>query len=58
MFEWWSDLPPILRYGSALLLIAISTVLWFCGRFWPWGWAAGIALLMFAGPSDSEKKGY
>lgn len=36
MFEWWSDLPPIVRYGVALLLLAISTVLWFCGNFWPW----------------------
>lgn len=58
MFEWWLDLPPVLRYGVALLLIAISTGLWFCGRFWPWGWAVGTALLFFAGPSDSEKKGY
>ncbi|MAG94704.1 MAG: hypothetical protein CMJ48_13305 [Planctomycetaceae bacterium] len=54
----WSDLPPIFRYGIAVLFLLISTVLWFCGWFWPWGWGIGFVLLAFAGPSDSEKKGY
>lgn len=57
-FEWWTDLPAWLRFGVALALLALSTVLWFTGRFWPWGWAAGGVLLLFSGPSDSEKKGY
>ena len=58
MLEWWSGLPALLRYGVAVLFLLISTVLWFLGRFWPWGWAIGIVLLLLSGPSDSEKKGY
>jgi hypothetical protein len=58
MFEWWADLPPLVRYGVSLGLILVSTVLWFCGWFWPWGWGVGAILLLFSGPSDSEKKGY
>ena len=58
MFDWWIDLPPWLRYGVAVAFLAVSTVLWFVGYFWPWGWVVGLVLLMFAGPSDSEKKGY
>jgi hypothetical protein len=59
MLDWWSEQSPWLRYGVALLLIAISTILFFfADRFWPWGWAMGLILLCFAGPSDSEKKGY
>ncbi len=45
MFEWFSDLSPALRYGVSFLLIGISTVLYFSGVFWPWGWAAGLVLL-------------
>ena len=58
-FSFWSDLPPLLRYGVALVLIGISTGLYFLAdRIWPWGWVSGIILLLLAGPSDSEKKGY
>jgi len=57
--QWWYGLPLWLRLGIALLLILISTLLWFCAdRFWPWGWAMGVILLLFSGPSSSEKKGY
>ena len=55
-FGWWADLPAWLRYGVALLFLAISTALWFAGRLWPWGWVAGIVLLPMAGPSNAEKK--
>lgn len=59
MIGWWSDQSPWLRYGVALLLMGISTALFFLAdRFWPWGWGFGAVLLLFAGPSDSEKKGY
>ena len=58
MFDWWTDLPWWLRYGVAVTFLLISTVLYFAGWFWPWGWAVGIVLLMFGGRSDSEKKGY
>lgn len=57
-FGWWSDLPTWLRYGTAIVFLLISTVLWFGGSFWPWGWVVGIVLLLMAGPSKAEKKGY
>jgi hypothetical protein len=55
---WWADQSAWLRYGVALLLIALSTVLFFAGRIWIWGWVVGVVLLLFSGPSSSEKKGY
>lgn len=58
LFGWWSGLSPVIRYGVALALLAISTVLYLAGTLWPWGWAVGAVLLLFAGPSDSEKRGY
>ena len=57
-FESWSGLPRWLRVGMALIFLAVSTVLFFRDRFWPYGWAIGGILLIFSGPSDSEKKGY
>lgn len=57
-FSWWAGQSPWLRYGIAILLIAVSTAIYFAGDIWPWGWIAGIILLMFSGPSSSEKKGY
>lgn len=44
-FEWWVGLSPWVRYGVSLFFLAISTVIWLCGYFWPWGWAVGGALL-------------
>ena len=58
IFGWWAGLPAWLRYGTAVAFLGISTALWFGGRFWPWGWAVGVILLLAAGPSDAEKKGY
>ncbi len=58
LFSWWGEQSPWLRYGVALLFLVISTLLYFGGVFWPWGWGIGLVLLLFAGPSDSEKKGY
>jgi hypothetical protein len=57
-FNWWAEQSPWLRYGVALILIAISTIILLAGRIWIWGWVAGVILLLFAGPSSSEKKGY
>ena len=42
----------------ALVFLGLSTVLWLADRFWPWGWAIGIALLIFSFPSKAERKGY
>ncbi|MEX2215070.1 MAG: hypothetical protein WD768_13125 [Phycisphaeraceae bacterium] len=59
MFQWWLDLPWWLRYGVALGLLLISTLLFFfANTVWPWGWVAGGVLLVFSSPSDSEKNGY
>jgi hypothetical protein len=44
--------------GLALVLLLISTILWFCGYFWPWGWVVGGVLLLLSFPSDAQKKGY
>jgi hypothetical protein len=58
LFEWWAGLPAVFRFGVAILFLLISTVLFFAGRIWPWGWAIGIVLLIFSFPSGPEKKGY
>lgn len=58
LFEWWADLPWQLRVGVACLFLLASTVLWLADWFWPWGWAAGLVLLVFSFPSKSERKGY
>jgi hypothetical protein len=58
LFESYASLPWWLRYGVALLFIAISTILFFAGRFWPWGWGVRLVFLIFAGKSSSEKNGY
>ncbi len=58
VIEWWAGLPMWLRVGVALLFLGLSTVLWFLGRFWPWGWAVGGILLLMSGKSSSEKSGY
>jgi hypothetical protein len=57
-FEWWAGLNTFLKLAVAILLLGVSTAFWFAGRFWPWGWAAGIVLLLFSGPNDAQKKGY
>ena len=59
LLEWWGGLHPGWRFGVAIFFLALSTVIFFgFDRFWPWGWAVGGLLLLFSGPSDSEKKGY
>jgi hypothetical protein len=58
MFSWYTGLPWKLRMAVALTFLLISTVLFFSGYFWPWGWAVGVILLLFSFPNDAEKKGY
>ena len=58
IFTWWAGQSAWLRFGVAFLLIAVSTILYFAGRIWIWGWVVGGIMLLFAGPSSSEKKGY
>jgi hypothetical protein len=58
VFEWCGGLPWQLRVSVALLFLLASTILWFTGYFWPWGWAVGGILLILSFPSRTEKKGY
>lgn len=58
MFDWYSGLPWILRLAVALGFLLVSTVLWFMGIFWAWGWGIGAVLLCFSFPNDAESKGY
>ena len=58
LWEWFGSIPWWVRLSISGVLILISTVLYFSGTFWPWGWAVGFVLLCLGGPSDSEKKGY
>lgn len=58
MIDLWTGLNWKLRLGIALLFLLISTVAFFAGYFWPWGWAVGGVLLMFSFPNDAEKRGY
>lgn len=58
MLDWWTGLPWKLRLGVACFFLLISTVLFFAGTFWPWGWAVGAVLLIFSFPNDAEKRGY
>jgi hypothetical protein len=58
MFEWWAGLNTWLKVGVAVFFLLISTVLWFMGYFFPWGWAVGVILLIFSFPSQSQRRGY
>jgi hypothetical protein len=58
MFDWWFGLAWWWRMAVALGFLLLSTILFFAGYFWPWGWAVGAALLLFSFPNDSEKRGY
>jgi len=50
MMDWWLGLPKGLKYGMALLVLALSAAIFFLAdRFWPWGWGVGLVLLFFAG---------
>jgi hypothetical protein len=59
MIGWWSGLSPWVRYGLAIFFLLLSTVMFFAfDWFWPWGWGVGAVLLLVAGRSAAEKKGY
>ena len=58
LFTWWAGQNPWLRYGFAILLILISTLLLLAGRIWIWGWVAGVIMLLAGGRTSSEKNGY
>ena len=58
LIEWWAGLNWKIRIGIPIILLIISGLMLLAGRVWIFGWAAGLVLLLFGGPSDSEKKGY
>jgi hypothetical protein len=49
IFEFWYDLPILLRVGLSLLLIGISVLTYFTGRIWISPGAVGMILLFFCG---------
>lgn len=55
MFDWFFGLRPLHRFLFALVPLGISTVLFFSGRFWPWGWGVGAIMLMLSFPTRGEK---
>ena len=49
VFEWWSEQPWQGRYGSAVLLLLSSAILYFAfDMLWYWGWGGGAVLLVLA----------
>lgn len=58
IFEWFAGLNTWVKVSVSLLLILSSTLLWFAGWFWPWGWAVGVILLLCSFPNDVQKRGY
>ena len=58
LYEWLAELSPWIKISLGLLLISVSTILWFSGWFWPWGWIVGVILIMISFPNDAQKKGY
>ena len=55
---FWFDLNWKIRCILPIVLILVSTILLFCGTFWVYGWAWGIALFLFCGKTNAEKNGY
>jgi hypothetical protein len=56
MSRRWVDAYVIGKVLSGLALLAVSTAIWFAGRFWPWGWVVGGGLLLWGLASIGDKK--
>ena len=57
MFEWWAELNPVAKYGTAFLFLGLAVAeLVLSNRFRAATWGIGIVLLCFAmlGPGDSD----
>ena len=61
MFDFWYDLPPILRAGVGILLICIAVgAVLLTGYIYRWNivvGAIGLVLLLFSG-AGKDKSGY
>ena len=57
VFGWLIE-SKLARLVAGLILIGISTAIWFAGRFWPWGWAVGVILLLWAIPGGGRQTRY
>jgi hypothetical protein len=60
MFDFWYDLPPILRALMGLVMMAVAVLIWFLtgGTLYAYGLAiVGFVLLLAAGVG-SDKGGY
>jgi hypothetical protein len=56
MFDFWFELPPILRAGLGILLMVIAGVIWFVseGTVYALGLGAvGLVFVLFAKSGDS-----
>ena len=56
MFDFWFELPPILRAGMGLLMMIIAGVIWYAsgGTFYAYGLAiVGLILMLFASAGNS-----
>ncbi len=58
MFDWFLDIPLWLRALIGLGFLAVSTVFWLSGWFWPWGWAVGGIILLASIPSGRRQSRY
>lgn len=58
MFNFWYELPTILRIALGLVFIGISTaVLVFGDRIWIWGFVVGGIMILVSG-AGNNKGGY
>ncbi len=46
LIEWWLERSQWVRYGVAAAFLAVSTILYFTGWIWIWGWAIGGTLIL------------
>jgi hypothetical protein len=56
MFDFWFELPPILRAGLGILLMVVAGVIWFAsgGTLYAIGLAVvGLVFLLFCKAGDS-----
>lgn len=52
----WMDWDIVGKMALGLVLIGISTAMWFGGTFWPWGWVVGVGSFLWGLLSIGDKK--